>query len=62
MRRGTLEADKYLAEVNLGNLENSAGDLHAYWLLAIQTARRAFQLCQACLEAAGLVAMTEMGT
>ena len=33
-----LEEDKYLLEVNLGNLEDSTGDTQAYWLLAIRTA------------------------
>jgi len=38
---GLLEEDKYLLEVNLGNLEESNGDTQAYWLLAIRTAREA---------------------
>jgi len=38
---GLLEEDKYLLEVNLGNLEESTGDTQAYWLLAIRTAREA---------------------
>ena len=36
-----LDEDKYLLEVNLGNLEDSAGDTQAYWLLAIRAAREA---------------------
>ena len=36
-----LDEDKYLLEINLGNLEDSAGDTQAYWLLAIWAAREA---------------------
>ena len=39
-----LEEDKYLLEVNLGNLEDSTGDTQAYWLLAIRTAREAAEI------------------
>ncbi len=36
---GLLEEDKYLAEVNLEEMESSLGEWQHYWLLAIQTAR-----------------------
>jgi hypothetical protein len=35
---GLLDEDKYLAEVNLGDLETTSGERHHYWLLAIKTA------------------------
>ncbi len=38
---GLLEEDKYLAEVNLGGLENTLGECLHYWLLAIKTAQKA---------------------
>jgi hypothetical protein len=38
---GLLEEDKYLAEVNLGDIENTSGERLHYWLLAIKTARKA---------------------
>jgi hypothetical protein len=38
---GLLEEDKYLAEVNLGDMETTSGERQHYWLLAIQTARKA---------------------
>ncbi len=38
---GLLDEDKYLAEVNLGDLETTLGERHHYWLLAIKTARKA---------------------
>jgi hypothetical protein len=38
---GLLEEDKYLAEVNLGNLETTSGERQHYWLLAIKTAQKA---------------------
>ena len=34
---GLLEEDKYLAEVNLGDIENISGERLHYWLLAIKT-------------------------
>ena len=43
---GLLAEDKYLAEVNLEDLEMSSGERQEYWLLAIQTARRAYQLAR----------------
>jgi hypothetical protein len=38
---GLLEEDKYLVEVNLGDMETTSGEPQHYWLLAIQTARKA---------------------
>jgi hypothetical protein len=38
---GLLEEDKYLAEVNLGDLEPTLGECLHYWLLALKTARKA---------------------
>jgi hypothetical protein len=37
---GLLEEDKYLAEVNLGDLETTSGECLHCWLLAIKTARK----------------------
>ena len=34
-----LEADQYLMEINLGDISECSGDLHTYWLLAVQAAR-----------------------
>jgi hypothetical protein len=36
--------DRYLAEVNLEDLELSSGNNQEYWLLAIRTAREASRL------------------
>ena len=33
------EQDTYLLEINLEDLEQSSGEDHCYWLLAIQAAR-----------------------
>ena len=41
---GLLESDQYLLEVNLGDLSESTGEGHEYWLLAIQAARMAGSL------------------
>jgi len=41
---GLLEEDCYLAECNLGGLEETSGILETYWLLAIQAAREADRL------------------
>jgi hypothetical protein len=38
---GLLEEDKYLVEVNLGDLETTLGECLHYWLLAIKTAQKA---------------------
>ena len=38
--------DRYLAEVNLEDLENTSGANQEYWLLAIHTAREASRLRQ----------------
>ncbi len=37
---GLLDEDKYLAEINLGDLEVTLGERQHYWLLAIKTARK----------------------
>ena len=36
-----LEEDEYLAEVNLGDMEEMSGEKQHYWLIAIKTARNA---------------------
>jgi hypothetical protein len=41
---GLLEEDCYLAECNLGDLEEISGISETYWLLAIQAAREAGRL------------------
>jgi hypothetical protein len=41
---GLLDDDCYLAECNLGNLEETSGIRKTYWLLAIQAAREASRL------------------
>ena len=41
---GLLEEDCYLAECNLGDLEETSGISEIYWLLAIQAAREAGRL------------------
>jgi hypothetical protein len=38
---GLLDEDKYLAEVNLGDLETTLGEHPHYWLLAIKTVQKA---------------------
>jgi hypothetical protein len=38
---GLLEEDKYLAEVNLGDMETTWGEHQHYWLLAIKPAQKA---------------------
>ena len=38
---GLLEEDKFLAEVNLEDLESTNGDRQEYWLLAIKSAQKA---------------------
>jgi hypothetical protein len=38
---GLLDEDKYLAEVNSGDLETTSGERQHYWLLAIKTVRKA---------------------
>jgi len=39
-----LDDDCYLAECNLGDLEDTSGIRETYWLLAIQAAREAIRL------------------
>jgi hypothetical protein len=41
---GLLEGDCYLAECNLGDMEDTSGILETYWLRAIQAAREAGRL------------------
>ncbi len=41
---GLLEEDCYLAECNLGDLEETSGILETYWLLSIQATREAGRL------------------
>ncbi len=41
---GLLEEDNYLAEVNLEEMAHSSGERQLYWLLAIQTARKHYEL------------------
>jgi hypothetical protein len=36
---GLAEEDKWMLEVNLGNLEDSNGEREAYWLVAIEATR-----------------------
>jgi hypothetical protein len=36
-----LEEDKYLVEVNLGDMKTTSVERQHYWLLAIQTAQKA---------------------
>ena len=38
---GLLEEDKYLVEVNLGDMETTSAECQHYWLLAIKTAQKA---------------------
>ena len=42
--RGLLDEDCYLAECNLGDLEDTSDIRETYWLLAIQAAREASRL------------------
>ncbi len=41
-----LPEDQYLMEINLGDIDNSSGDGHEYWLMAIKAARVAKSLAQ----------------
>ncbi len=41
---GLLDEDKYLAEVNLEEMVSSLGERQHYWLLAIQTAQKHYEL------------------
>jgi hypothetical protein len=43
-KEGLLEEDCYLAECNLGVVEETSGILETYWLLSIQAAREAGRL------------------
>ena len=44
-KEGLEEKDKFLLEINLGEPDNSSGEDQVYWLLALQAARDARQLC-----------------
>jgi len=44
---GLAEEDQYLLEINLDSIDQSTGEDQLYWLLALQTARKAWQLRQA---------------
>lgn len=44
---GSAEKDQYMPEINLDDLDHSTGKDQIYWLLALKTARRAWQLCEA---------------
>ena len=47
MERGDgdlLEEDKWMLEVNLGDLESTSGEQEEYWLIAIRAAREAAML------------------
>eukprot|EP00984_Skeletonema_dohrnii_P006037 scaffold2136_cov79-Skeletonema_dohrnii-CCMP3373.AAC.4 len=39
---GLAEEDRYLMEINLGDLETTSGEYQAYWLLSVKAARDAF--------------------
>ena len=39
-----LEEDKFLAEVNLDDLEESSGERQTYWLLAMKTYKKQREL------------------
>ena len=39
-----LEEDKFLAEVNLDDLEESSGEKQTYWLLAMKTYKKRREL------------------
>ena len=38
------EDDKYLLDINLGDLDSTSGEKQEYWLLAIDAAREATRL------------------
>jgi hypothetical protein len=41
---GLAEEDRWMLEVNLGNIDKSSGEKESYWLLAIRTARARYQI------------------
>ena len=43
---GLAEHDKWMLEVNLGEMDISTGEKESYWLLAIRTARERHRLTQ----------------
>ena len=44
---GLAEEDQYLLEINLDDLQLSSGEDQVYWLMALQTARKAWQIREA---------------
>lgn len=44
---GLAEEDMYLLEINLEDLDDSTGEDQVYWLMALKTARKAWQLREA---------------
>jgi hypothetical protein len=44
---GLAAEDQYLLEINLEDLDNSRGEDHIYWLMALKTARKAWQIREA---------------
>ncbi len=48
-----LAEDQYLLEVNLRDLQESTGEQHEYWLLAIQAARVAGEIARGRLPTDG---------
>ena len=49
---GMLEEDCYLADCNLGDLEETSGTMETYWLISIQAAREAGRLERLRIQAA----------
>jgi hypothetical protein len=45
--KGLAEEDQYLLEINLDDLDNSTGEDHIYLLMALKTARKAWQIREA---------------
>ena len=44
---GLAEEDQYLLEINLDELQLSTGEDQVYWLMALQTARKAREIREA---------------
>ena len=44
---GLAEEDQYLLEINLDEVQLSTGEDQVYWLMALQTARKAWQIREA---------------
>ena len=43
---GLAEHDKWMLEIDIDKLDTSSGERESYWLLAIQTTRSHYALCQ----------------